>query len=82
MSCQYALVEFKGTDGGCSVSVVPVTWLDGETTFWPSYSNQERFNRAVIHAEKPGKTWEKYSCRVMEIKGTFCYLDLFLLVQM
>lgn len=63
MPGQYALVAFD-EDEQRSVAVVPVNWLDGNETYWASYSTQQAFDKAVLMAEKPRDSWKKFKCRI------------------
>jgi hypothetical protein len=63
----YAVVVF--TDDNDSVSVVPTSWLDGDKSYWAPYKSQDKIDRAVKSAEKPKKDWQKYSVRILGVKG-------------
>jgi len=71
MTEAYAVVIFS--DDNC-VSVVPVSWLDGDFAYWAPYSTQEKFDRAVKCGERPKQSWTKYPVRILGIKGenVFC----------
>lgn len=69
MSGQYAVVVFPDPKKGDSVDVVPVCWLDGDSSYWAPYKNTAAWNKSVIGAEKPNKKWPKYPCRILSVKG-------------
>lgn len=62
----YAIDEFK--DG---LQVVPNNWLSGDLSkaFWPNFTNNARYDKAVKFMEKPEFTWMQYS--ILKIYGTF-----------
>jgi len=52
-----------------TVSVVPVSWLDGDFAYWAPYGTQEKFDKAVKCAERPKGGWKKYPVRILGIKS-------------
>jgi len=66
MAEAYAVVVFSEDN---SVSIVPVSWLDGDYTYWAPYSKQEKLDRAVKDGETPKTSWKKYPVRILGIKS-------------
>lgn len=63
----YAVIEY-----GDGLQMIPSNWLD-ETkmeAFWPDYTDDNRYNKAVKYMEEPKKTWIKHSIR--KVYGKFC----------
>lgn len=63
----YAIVEFE--DG---LQLIPNNWLSADLTkaFWPNFTNNKRYDKAVKLMEKPECTWLEHSIR--KIYGTSC----------
>ena len=72
MSCMYAIVFSKEN----SVAVVPTSWLDGDTCFWPPFKLQDRIDRAVKNADLPHKSWSRHPVKILGIKGECCIMLL------
>lgn len=64
---KYCIVEFE--DG---LQVIPKNWLnaDSKKAFWPHYTNNKRYDKAVRLMEKPESTWFQHPIRKMY--GMFC----------
>ncbi|GAB1860856.1 DUF4806 domain-containing protein [Camponotus japonicus] len=62
----YAIVEFE--DG---LQVIPNNWLSGDLkkAFWPNFTNNKRYDKAVKLREEPECTWLEHPIR--KIYGTF-----------
>ncbi|XP_029155634.1 MATH and LRR domain-containing protein PFE0570w-like isoform X2 [Nylanderia fulva] len=64
----YAIVEFE--DG---LQIVPNNWLridEESTSFWPNFTSNKRYEKAVKHMEDPDhETWRQHP--VKKIYGTF-----------
>lgn len=62
----YAVVEFE--DG---IQLIPSSWLtiDLKKAFWPNFTNNKRYDKAVKLQEKPESTWLKHP--ILKIYGTF-----------
>ncbi|XP_025267613.1 uncharacterized protein LOC112637041 [Camponotus floridanus] len=62
----YAIVEFE--DG---LQVIPNNWLSGDLkkAFWPNFTNNKRYDKAVKLREEPEYTWLEHPIR--KIYGTF-----------
>lgn len=56
----YAIIEFE--DG---LQIVPNNWLSGDlsTAFWPNFTNNARYDKAVKLMEEPECTWLEHSIR-------------------
>lgn len=63
----YSIVEFE--DG---LQLIPNNWLreDLSKAFWPNFTNNKRYDKAVKMMEEPECTWSEHPVR--KIYGTFC----------
>lgn len=61
----YAIVEFE--DG---LQIVPNNWLNGDLSkaYWPHFTNNSRYDKAVKCMEDPDNNWSQHSIR--KIYGT------------
>lgn len=66
MTDKYAIVQFE--DG---LQVIPTKWLNGDLTaaFWPNFTNNKRYDKAVKLMEDPECTWMQHP--VEKIYGTY-----------
>lgn len=64
----YLIVEFIDNK---AVNIIPDSWFYNGMTRWPSYSSDNRINRAVQKNEEPGEDWKSYDVRVLSRAGKF-----------
>lgn len=72
---RYSIVEFE--DG---LQLIPNNWFheDRSKAYWPYFTSNMRYEKAVQRMEEPELTWSKYP--IVKILASFCkeYYILFL----
>ena len=81
MAGTFAVVIFNEDN---SVGVVPSTWLNASSTYWPCYTSQDRIDKAVKDQEqpKPAEGWKLYSTRILGIFGLYCFALHYIIVAL
>ena len=69
---KFAIISFLNEDN--PVAVVPEKWLiDNELCYWPSYTSQQRNDKAAKECELPNENWSKHPLRVLGTKGNYIF---------
>ena len=69
---KFAIVSFLNEDD--AVAVVPEKWLiDNELCYWPSYTSQQRNDKAAKECELSNENWPKHPMGVLGTKDKYIY---------
>ncbi|VEN61413.1 unnamed protein product [Callosobruchus maculatus] len=50
------------------IQLVPKSWIAGTKCFWPTFTSNKRYEKAVKHCEEPDDSWPLYNMRIL---GTY-----------
>ncbi|KAL0977967.1 hypothetical protein UPYG_G00164030, partial [Umbra pygmaea] len=65
---RYYVVSFMEDN---SVNVIPSSWFNDDQSWWPSYTSDEKINKAIKNCEQPCHGWKKYSARILCAKDDY-----------